>query len=369
MTIHTDILIIGGGISGLLTARELRLAGREVAILDKSPAGRESSWAGGGILLPIYPWRQAEAISDLVVESLKKYPELSQELLNATGIDPEWRQCGMLICKNPDAKAAEDWCQKRNIPNQAATLAQKQGLQTDFLNPLWLPEIAQIRNPRLLKSLQAYLLQWGIKFFENTQISNISIKNRVISQIEASSQSFTFKQLIICTGAWSSGFLNEFLHQPQTGIRLPIQPVKGQMLVFDSRPDTLPHMILDGDAYLIPRCDGKILAGSTVEAVGFDKTNTEEARQKLYAFATGLFPALTKYPVIHHWSGLRPGTPDGIPYIGRHPDYDNLSINAGHFRNGLVMGPAAAHLLADLVLQRSTLLNPQPYAINRSAKT
>lgn len=361
MTIHTDILIIGGGISGLLTARELRLAGRDVTIIDKLQAGQESSWAGGGILLPIYPWRQPQAISDLVINSLKKYPYLNRELLDATGIDPEWRDCGMLICKNPDFDDAVAWCERRGIRYQLPAADQIDALRTEFQQPLWLPEIAQIRNPRLLKSLRAYLLQLGVNFVENAEIGGIEIKNRHIDRVDTAGQSFTVKHLVVSAGAWTAEFLQKLL--PEASLSLPIQPVKGQMLLFEAEPDTLPHMVLDGDTYLIPRRDGNILAGSTVEPVGFDKAVTAEARDRLYRFATELLPNLKQYPVTHHWAGLRPGTPQGIPYIGRHPLIENLSINAGHFRNGLVMGPASARLLADLILERPTVVDPTPYAI------
>jgi glycine oxidase len=136
------------------------------------------------------------------------------------------------------------------------------------------------------------------------------------------------------------------------------------MLLFDARPDTLPHMILDNDHYLIPRRDGKILVGSTVEQAGFEKQTTDQAKQDLHQFATRLLPALKQYPICAHWAGLRPGTPNGVPYIGFHPDLDNLSINAGHFRNGLVMGPASARLLADLILQRAPQVNPVAYSVH-----
>lgn len=363
MLIQTDILIIGGGISGLLTARELSLAGHEVTILDKSQTGQESSWAGGGILLPIYPWRQSPAISDLVIQSLKLYPSLSRELLKTTGIDPEWRDCGMLICKNPDFDTAVDWCKQRGIRYQPACAEQLDGFQTQFQQPLWLPDIAQARNPRLLKSLQAYLLKLGVKFVEHANLTGIDIKNGHIARVDCTHQSFSVNRLILCAGAWTAEFLRQWL--PDASLSLPIQPVKGQMLLFDAEPNTLSHMILDGDEYLIPRRDGKILAGSTVEPDGFDKSTTRAAKDRLYRFATGLMPALNQFPIADHWAGLRPGTPDGVPYIGRHPDMDNLYINAGHFRNGLVMGPASAQLLADLILERPPVVDPHPYALMR----
>ncbi len=363
MTVNTDILIIGGGISGLLTARELQLAGRKVTVIDKSMFGQESSWAGGGILLPIYPWRQDEAISDLVVASLAMYPTLSHELLEATGIDPEWRPCGMLICKNPDIELASSWCQKRNIAYQKSPTRLLEVLHCDFNNPLWLPEIAQARNPRLLKSLSAYLLNEGVRFVEQTDISSIEIKQDRIRRVTTNQETFAAQHVVLCAGAWTNDFLKTWL--PEAGLTLQIQPVRGQMLLFDAKPETLSHMILDDDHYLIPRRDGKILAGSTVEHVGFEKTTTDDAGQRLYDFATELFPELNKYPVCQHWAGLRPGTPRGVPYIGFHPKIENLSINAGHFRNGLVMGPASAHLLADLLLNRLPIVDPTAYALDR----
>ena len=356
----TDILIIGGGISGLLVARELNLAGRQVTILDKSTAGREASWAGGGILLPIYPWRQDAAISDLVIDSLKRYPSLSRELHAATGIDPEWLPCGMLICKNPDYDLATQWCESRQIKYQAAPDHLLKSLQAECDRPLWLPEIAQARNPRLLKSLQAYLVQKGVQIIEHAEITDVEIRQRRITQIDTQQHRFNPTQVVVCVGAWTADLLKHWL--PDSTLQLPIQPVRGQMLLFDAQPETLNTMVLDGDHYLIPRRDGKILAGSTVEHVGFDKATTQAAKEHIEHFATDLLPALKHYPICEHWAGLRPGTPKGIPFIGLHPDVDNLSINAGHFRNGLVMGPASAALLADLILQRPTILNPKPYA-------
>jgi len=284
-------------------------------------------------------------------------------LLAATGIDPEWTASGMLICKNPDFAEAVQWCTQHGVACREAPTDKLAELKTDFQQPLWLPEIAQIRNPRLLKSLLAYLQRIGVVLIENAEISKLVVENRRVTALETNRQRFSFEQLIICTGAWTAGFLHTLL--PSMAEALPIQPVKGQMLVFEAKPDTLAQMVLDGDQYLIPRRDGRILAGSTVEASGFDKATTAVAKDKLQQFATDLLPVLRHYPVIHHWAGLRPGTPQGVPYIGRHPDYDNVSVNAGHFRNGLVMGPASAKLLVDLILGRPTDVDPKSYALER----
>ena len=361
MTNTSEITVIGSGIIGLLTAREFVKAGCSVTLIDKSFSGLESSWAGGGILLPLYPWRQPQAISTLVIESIKKYPSLACELIDTTNIDPEWYDCGLLICKNPDSELATNWCDHYQIPYSEADDSFFTDLNTKTIMPLWLPTIAQARNPRLLKSLKAYLLDAGVKFIENCEVIDCHIKNDSINTITTAHGVFNVNQLIISTGAWTGKLINKLL----PGLSTPdISPVKGQMLLFDAKPDTLSHMILDNDHYLIPRRDGKILAGSSVEHCAFDKSTTTETKDKLTAFATELFPALKNFPLCNHWAGLRPGTKQGIPYIGKHPEIKNLSINAGHFRNGLVMGPASAQLMADLILERKPCVDPEPYRLN-----
>ncbi len=363
MSIFSDFTIIGSGINGLLTARELIKTGATVTIIEKNQLSKEASWAGGGILLPLYPWRQAQAITELVKISIKAYPELNSELLSHTGIDPEWTQCGLFITKNPDISQAKAWCERNLITCLPGTETQLKAYHTDALNPIWLPEIAQARNPRLLTALLQDLKSKKVSFLEHCSLQKIHTSNNHIESITTNQGKMAVNQLILTTGAWTGELWQELfsssqMHSPE------IHPVKGQMLLFDAQPGLLDHMILDDDRYLIPRRDGKILAGSTVETAGFDKQTTREAKQQLYHFATRLFPVLAEYPVSHHWAGLRPGTEHGIPYIDKHPEIDNLSINAGHFRNGLVMGPASAQLLTDLLLNRKPLIDPTPYQLS-----
>lgn len=359
-----DITIIGSGIVGLLIAKELNHAGLAVTIVEKNSAAQESSWAGGGILLPLYPWRQAAAISQLVIPSLKMYPLLSDELFAATEIDPEWTQSGLLITKNPDVELARQWCETNNIPVEATDLAFFEQLHTQALNPLWLPTIAQARNPRLLKALKAFLLQQGVEFIENCTVTEIVQKNNRIQAINTSIGTLAVNHLIVAAGAWTRQLTQKLF--PTAMKKLQIAPVKGQMLLFQAQPDTLSHIILDDDHYLIPRRDGKILVGSSVEYTDFDKETTEQTKNKLKTFAFELFPALKEFFLIAHWAGLRPGTEHGVPYIDNHPEIENLSINAGHFRNGLTMAPASAQLMADLILKRTPAVDPQPYKLTRS---
>jgi glycine oxidase len=363
MTTTPDITIIGGGITGLLTAREFYNAGATVAVIEKSQLGQESSWAGGGILLPIYPWRQSDAITRLVLQSLRLYPNLAAQLLADTGLDPEWTPCGMLITQNPDYAAAVDWCATNAISHAPAPADLLANLHAQTDHPLWLPDIAQARNPRLLKSLQQDLRNKGVPLYEQCELTGIACEKNHIRTIGTTRGEFAVGHLVVATGAWTGDLFQQFFADVSRDLP-QVNPVKGQMLLFDAEPDTLRYMVLDGDHYLIPRRDGKILVGSTVEHAAFDKTTTAVAKDKLTAFALALLPALKNHPLIKHWAGLRPGTEQGIPYIDLHPEIDNLSINAGHFRNGLVMGPAAAQLLVDKVLNRPPQVAPEPYRLS-----
>ncbi|MCF8007174.1 MAG: FAD-dependent oxidoreductase [Methylovulum sp.] len=361
MTTVPDITIIGGGIIGMLTAREFHSAGAQVVLLEKQLVGQESSWAGGGILLPLYPWRQDVAISALVKHSLALYPDLALALHTETGIDPEWNPCGLLITQNPDYELAQAWCETYQMPYQTVAEALLASLPTVLNKPLWMPSVAQIRNPRLVKSLRQDLLNKGVRILEHCEVHEAITTQHRLHSLTTSTGSFAVNEVIITAGAWTHKLLHTVL--PSAQLHPTIQPVKGQMLLFDAKPDTLTKIILAGEHYLIPRRDGKILAGSTVEHHGFEKHTTDAAKQTLYNFALNLLPELCNYPVLSQWAGLRPGTNTGVPYIGRHPEFSNVSINAGHFRNGLVMGPASAQLLSAMLSNRPTQVNPEPYQL------
>jgi glycine oxidase len=163
--------------------------------------------------------------------------------------------------------------------------------------------------------------------------------------------------VVIAGGAWSAALLRD------TGLDLPVTPVRGQMIQFKARPGLLRHIVLDRDHYLVPRQDGLILAGSTLEHVGFDKSTTQAARDLLRERALQLVPALADCPIVRHWAGLRPGSKDGIPLIDEHPQIRGLYVNAGHYRNGVGMAPASARLLVDRILHRESFTQFAPYSL------
>jgi glycine oxidase len=359
----TDIIIIGGGVIGLMTARELIKSGARVLILERQTVGHESSWAGGGILSPLYPWRTAEPIIQLWLQSHAEYPKLTEVLQRRTGIDPEWRRSGLLIADCENKHLAEAWCESHKVAYERPDLVQFRALEPSVRftpsSPIFLPEIAQVRNPRLLRALQSELLADGAQILEHHAVTEIATNGTNITHVSTGDKIYSADKYVITAGAWSGMMSDRFFPSPHVNV----EPVRGQMIVFSAEPGLINHMILDQGHYLIPRKDGKILAGSTLEYAGFDKSVTETARSELMEFAYTVLPALRTHTIEKHWAGLRPGSPTGIPYIGQHPAVQNLYFNCGHFRNGFAMAPASARLLVDLLLARTPEIPPTPYSL------
>lgn len=365
-----DCIIIGGGLIGMLTARALHRRGYEVTVTERGPFGREASWAGGGILSPLYPWRYADAVNRLAMVGQALYPELAHELIQATDIDPEWRRCGLLVLDAADAEPATSWARRWQVELRMLCVEElarcEPQLAVQHAPSLAMPAVAQIRNPRFIKAIQAYLRQNGVRMLADDEVVSVETRdNRVIGVKTAGGGFYESDNVVIANGAWSGKLLR------QTRIDLHIRPIRGQMILLQAEPGVVRHIVLSGGHYLIPRADGQIVVGSTIEDVGFDAVTTDQALAELQTFAAALVPALAHAPVTAHWAGLRPGCGQGIPYIGSHPEIQGLYVNAGHYRNGIVMAPASAELLADLMTGQTPVIDPAPYALTekRELKT
>ena len=362
-----DILVVGGGLIGMLTAFEFSREGLHVCLLERGETGQESSWAGGGILSPLYPWRYDDAVSQLATWSQQAYPDLLATLHEMSGIDPEWQHSGLLILDVDDPEKAQDWAtrftQQLEWLDPAELAGQRPGLGVRPGQPsAWLPTVGQIRNPRFVRALRKAIELAGVDIHTGTEVTGFKTSPvGVEGVVTATGQTFLADKVVVAGGAWSSELL------AKTGVSIEVEPVRGQMLLYRAEPGVLNNILLYQSRYVIPRKDGRILIGSTLEHVGFDKGITGNAREDLQSAALELLPALADYPVEHHWAGLRPGSPAGIPYIGRHPDIAGLYMNCGHFRNGVILAPASVRLLVDSVLGNEPIINPLEYMVNSQA--
>lgn len=350
-----DYIIVGSGVIGCSTALELASAGASVTLLERGQAGQESSWAGGGILYPLLPWDYAEAVNHLTQRSIALFPAWAEELQAASGIDPEYWRCGMLVLPSFSTAKAQAWCDTHATPLEIAGARKIIPELAADEEALWLPGVAQARNPRLLKALRRRLELLGVQIHEHTEVTGWRSDGELVTGVQTNHGVLCAERYIVTSGAWSRQLLGEH------ALNLNIRPIRGQMLLFKTAPGVLRSIILKNGIYLIPRLDGHILAGSTLEDVGFDKTTTEEAKTMLYAQATGILPLLKQAPLVRHWAGLRPGSPDNIPTIDRHPKLENLYISSGHFRYGVTMAPASAEIMANLILGRPQAMDIAPY--------
>jgi len=361
----SDILIVGGGIIGMLTARELVLAGMKVTIVEQGEAGHESSWAGGGIVSPLYPWRYSEPVTALATWGQAFYPKLIDEMHAETGLDAELVQNGLLMLDDEQGEAVR-WSKEHQLNLQLidnkAILELEPELSPSLLtenNAIWMPEVRQVRNPRLVKVTKKYLLKQGVNFVEQTEVTRLLEQSGKVTGVTSSAGDILADKVLIAGGAWSANLLKNI------EIDISVEPVKGQMILFKATPDKIKRITLSKDRYIIPRKDGRVLVGSTLEHTGFDKTITSAAREELMDEAFRIIPCLKDAEVEHHWAGLRPGSTNGIPYICAIPETEGCYLNAGHYRNGVVLAPASARLAADLILQRQPILDAAPYSLER----
>jgi glycine oxidase len=397
-----NILVIGAGVSGLSVALALLQRGHGVTVLERSTVGSESSWAGGGILSPLLPWDYAEAVSALALRAMAGYADWVAGIEAISGRDAEFWRCGMLALGVIDPEQALAWCAahgmaaERSCPdtlhlapvvpkeilnnttsfvianevNQSSVSAKSKasGSPRRFApcddgivqcvpkeNCIWLPGIAQVRNPRLVAALRAAVVQLGGVIREQCPATGVLTQGGRVTAVQTAAGTFPADTGGRAPGAGSGVGLAGLAAAPQ------IRPIRGQMLLFKLAPGVLDTILYRNGLYLIPRRDGHVLVGSTLEDAGFDKSTDGATHQRLHAEAAELLPALAAMQPVRHWAGLRPGSPDNIPVIDRHPDFDNVFVNTGHYRYGVTLAPAAAELLVDVMEAKPPALDPAPY--------
>lgn len=355
-------MIIGAGVSGLSSALQLLNSGHPVTLLERGESGSESSWAGGGILSPLLPWDYAEPISGLALRSMAAYAGWIADIEARSGFSAEYWRCGMRAVDVSQPEAALEWCDShsltamQDVSTRLSTLSPALSPQGGESHSIWLPDIAQVRNPRLVAAMREAIVGLGGVIHTHCAAEMAIAKAGRMTAVRTAMGVFAADQFVLTTGAWAGAPLPGMAGIPN------IRPIRGQMLLFKLEPGALNTILYRNGLYLIPRRDGHILVGSTLEDVGFDKSTDEATRRRLHHEAAELLPALASAQPIRHWAGLRPGSPGNIPVIDRHPDFDNVYVNTGHFRYGVTMAPASAELLVDLMEGKTPTLDPSPYS-------
>lgn len=344
------VFVIGGGVMGLSSAIELARRGMKIVLADRGQLDGGSSWAGAGILSTLPPWVYADEISRLALAGMRAWPARAEEIDQAANISPEFWTCGMRVLMEDNPQTALEWCQAHDLPAEKAS------------NAVWLPTVSQVRNPRLLASMKEFAFSLGVRLLLDCTVTGFKTENDRIVFAQTNQGERHADLYVLATGAWSGLPLDNVLPAPN------VRPMRGQMLLYAPGSHALDHIVLDNGFYLVPRKDGHLLAGSTVEDAGFDASTTPQALNALHEHACQILPPLRGHAPIKSWAGLRPGSPDNLPIIDRHPDFENLWVHAGHFRYGVTMAPASSRLLAEFMTSQTPFLDPAPYSWRAALK-
>lgn len=334
----TDAIVIGGGIIGLSIALELHWRGLSVRVFTKDIT-TAATYAAAGMLAPQAEEIPPGAMLDLCLWSRSLYPDWTAKLTALTGLDSGYWPCGILAPRQQPVNHP-DWQDRERL----SPYWQPAQLGPAIAGGYWFPQDGQVDNRALFRSLQAALHQAGIPVLEGIAINSIT---QLAPGLTTNQGTFQAAQYILATGAWSQELLP-----------IPVQPRKGQMLALQvPLPCPLQTVLFAEDVYIVPRRNGRIIVGATNEDVGFLSGNTDSGIQGLHDRALRLCPTLAPYPIAEQWWGFRPSTPDQMPILGPSPQA-NLILATGHYRNGILLAPATAQLIADSICNQPTPLLP-----------
>jgi glycine oxidase len=327
-------VIIGGGVVGCVTAIKLKESGYDVTVVDKSVVGEESSAAGAGIIFPLMPWNYEARVYQLCSGALEFYKDLSKKLIKGGFGDPEFIESGMICIEPSDKKEIMQWAKKNNFKINKCFFNNRPSFE--------LANVAQLNPKKLMISLKHYIEGLGIKLIENCNLKKIQKKSNYLNGWPTDNNDLIEGDIFIITaGAWSSHIINNDIEE--------IYPVRGQLIKFKKTSTMLDKILYSKNFYLLQRKCGSIVAGSTIENVGFNNTTTFQAAKELKEKTINLIPELKEIEPYEQWAGLRPGVKNNIPLIQKDSIYKNIYINSGHFRYGITMAPKSADEILKLI--------------------
>jgi glycine oxidase len=365
----SDVIIIGAGVVGLAAARFLAAEGAKALVVEGQRVGAEASSAAAGILAAQAEAGEETPLLALALAGRDHHARLAPLLKAETGIDVDHSKRGLLTIALSAARADE-------LARQAAW-HRGHGLAVEELGPeevreaepnlnpavlraLYFTGDHRVDNVRLTKALAASAVSRGVSILSGRPVGSLVVEHGRVAGVRAGSETFRAPVVLNAMGAWA-GLLGGDPSPP------PVEPVRGQMVAFDLSPPLLRHVVYCGHGYLVPRGDGRLLAGSTMERAGFDKSVTADGLRAVLASALEIAPVLGDVRIAETWAGLRPATPDGLPVLGPGA-LPGLVHAGGLYRNGILMGPLVGELAAEIVLGRSPRMDVAAFSPARFRK-
>ncbi len=370
---HSDLIVIGGGVIGLSIAWEASQHGLSVTLLeDRAEVGRGCSWAAAGILPATNLKTATDPLERLRGLSHQLHPQWARKLRELTGIDTGLRRCGGLYVATTPGEAAalvglQDYWKsdaiecRRLFPAELASVepALQPMIQSQRLRlALQVPDEHQLRCPSHLKALEFVCRQAGVRVETSATARSFAESSRQVTVV-TEHDTFHGGAMVLTAGSWST------LIGQQCGVSLQVVPVRGQMLLYRLPSPLFRHVINEGNRYFVAREDGHLLIGSCEEEVGFQEQTTTAALERFRHWAIGYYPALGALQPIKSWAGLRPGTVDGFPYIGRIPGRQNCFVATGHYRSGIHLSCGTAVVILDLITGQKPRIACDEFRVGR----
>jgi glycine oxidase len=346
-----QIVIVGGGIIGLTIARSLAQRGvRDICLLERSSLGTESSFAAAGMLAPQAEADEQDDFFKLLCQSRDLYPAFAKQLKDETGIDVELDTTGTLYLAFNEHDQSEidqrfDWQTSAGLPVEKLTPEEARMFEPcvspGISGALRFPLDFQVENRRLLTALANSVSELGVHLVKGTNVESIQVASHRVSGVQTSSGFIGCSTVVVATGAWSS-FANP---------AVKVEPVRGQIVCLTAQPELARHVIYSPRGYIVPRQNGRLLAGSTSENAGFAKEVTAAGVNTILKNAIEIAPALAVMPISDTWAGLRPRAADGLPVLGPCGEIDGLVYATGHYRNGILLAPLTGELIAKVIVE------------------
>ncbi|HXG93455.1 MAG TPA: glycine oxidase ThiO [Blastocatellia bacterium] len=339
-----DVIVVGGGVIGSAIALRLAQAGLKVAVIERGRTGCEASRAAAGMLSPQVDAQSRTPFFDLCLRSRAMWRDFAAELKDATDIDTEYRDEGTLAVFIEGERESDwvSWQIDAGLRLEKLTVDEARRLEPAVTKlasrAVFVPGDHQVENRRLMDALDVAMRRAGVEVIEGEEVTALVAERGRVTGVVCRNRRLRAGTVVVAAGCWSSRLLSPL------GLNIEITPARGQMIAVRGNA-AINHVLHSSQCYIVPRRDGRILIGATVEYVGFEKAVTVGGVNQLLAAAIELVPAFERFEIIESWSGLRPDTPDHLPIIGQ-SGVDNLLLATGHFRNGILLAPATAELIA-----------------------